>query len=305
MLPTAHIEDLRGEAAPPNAPPSLLVEVPHGADRMAHYQAVADALAGPLPRDLHHFFCVNTDVGAWQLGLAAARAVVELRPDAVVRCIRCLVPRTFIDTNRVPEAGGALAEGGVTPGLQPYIREPADQALLRDLHAAYTATVEAAYAEVCGAGGLAFIPHTYGPVTMGIDRVDEDIVAKLHWALAPERATSWPVRAEVDLIHADAEGRSLAPPGSIPALRAALSGIAEVEENGAYWLHPSTMGARWSTAWPGQVLTLEVRRDLLVRTWTPFAEMEIVPDKIARFAAPIAAVLASLSKSARASPPAP
>lgn len=296
MLPTAHIQILRGPEAALDAPPTLLVEVPHGADRMAHYEAVASALNGSLPRDLHHFFCVNTDVGAWQLGVAVAEALVASNPTLVVQLIRCLVPRTFIDTNRVPDAGGDLTRGGVTPGLQPYIHDPHDQALLRAMHADYTAQVEAAYEAVCGAGGLAFIPHTYGPVTMGIDRVDDDIVDKLHWALAPERADRWPVRAEVDLIHHDADGQSLAPHGMIESLVNALADVAQVEENGAYWLHPSTMGARWSTRYPAQVLTLEVRRDLLVAEWTPFAEMTVVPQKVARFAAPIAEVLADATR---------
>lgn len=290
---TAHIETLRGTDADAEAVPSLLVEVPHGADRLSHYRDLATQLRGPLPRELDHFFCVNTDVGAWQLGRAVAEAVVVLRPDVAVRAIRCLVPRTFIDTNRVPDAGGPHSEGGVTPGLQPYIHDPADQTLLRRLHRDYTATVAAAYAEVCGAGGLAFIPHTYGPVTMGIDKVDDAIVDKLHWALAPERAETWPLRAEVDLIHCDADGESLAPAGMIDAMHRELADVAEVVENGAYWLHPSTMGARWAATYPAQVLTLEVRRDLLVTEWTPFAEMAVEAESVARFAWPIARVLAA------------
>lgn len=289
-----HVELLRGAAAEPDAVPRLLVEVPHGADRRAHYEACRARLHGPLPDQLEHFFYVNTDVGAWQLGRWVAEAMVQRDPTLVVRLVRCLVPRTFIDTNRRPgHGGGDLTKGAMTPGLQPYVHDARDQALLTELHARYTAVVEAAFDEVCGAGGLAFVPHTYGPVSMAIERVDDDIVKNLHWAMAPERAATWPVRPEVDLIHTTAEGESLAPEGLVDALAARMEaeGI-EVARDHTYYLHPASMGFLWCERHPGQVLTLEVRRDLLVADYTPFAEMTPTEAGLARFGAPIAASLA-------------
>ena len=68
------VEIVRGARARPDAPPDLLVEVPHGADRRAHYDALRARLRGDLPADLHAFFHVNTDVGAWQLGRRSRRS---------------------------------------------------------------------------------------------------------------------------------------------------------------------------------------------------------------------------------------
>ncbi len=289
----AHVETLRGAACEPHAPADLLIEVPHGADRRAHFDAMKVRLAGTMPDGLHDFFFVNTDVGAWQLARATAEHVVQLDPTRTVRLIRCLIPRTFIDTNRRPGVdGGDLSKGAMTPGLQPYIHHPADQQLLRELHSRYTALVSEAMEAVCGRGGLAFVPHTYGPVSMGIDRVDDDIVEKLHWAMAPERADTWPVRPEVDLIHTTQKGDSLAPPGMIADLAERLQALSiEVAHGHTYFLHPASMGFVWCDRYPGQVLTLEVRRDLLVTAYEPFAELTCDPEAVARFARPMAASL--------------
>ena len=286
----ADVTLFRGPAAAADAPPDLLIEVPHGADRAEHYVALRQRLRGSLPDGLEDFFFVNTDVGAWQLGVAVAEQVVAASPRATVCVVRCLIPRTLIDTNRVPGApSGALSAGGMTPGLPPYVRDPDDQALLNAMHAEYVALVEAAVDATCAAGGLVFIPHTYGPVTMGIERVDDDIVRNLRWALSPENEGRWPLRPEVDIIHRTGDGRSLAPPGLVEAVVAGYEadGV-QVVEGDTYYLHESTMGYVWSARHPGRVLSLEVRRDLLVDAWTPFAEMAVRPAAAARFAAPIA-----------------
>ncbi len=273
-----------------SGPARLLIEVPHGADRFAHFQAMAARMVGTLPERLEHFFFVNTDVGAWQLGEAVARSLVEQDPTLSVELVRCRIPRTFVDTNRVPGGGGEkdLSEGGMTPGLAPYIDHPDDRRLLARLHGAYLQAVEQRLDAICGEGGIAFLPHTYGPVTMGIDRVDHDIVEKLHWALAPERADTWPLRPEVDVIHADAEGRSYAPEVALEALRRGYEALGiELAENHSYVMHPSTMGMAWSQRHPLRVLSLEVRRDRIVHDWTPFAEMEVHEASVRHFGGPV------------------
>ncbi len=65
----------------------------------------------------------------------------------------------------------------------------------------------------------------------------------------------------------------------------------EAVENGTYALHESTQAFRWSSRFPGQVLCLEVRRDLLVERYTPFEEMRVRPDAADRIAAPIASAI--------------
>jgi hypothetical protein len=66
---------VRGAAADPQQPPDLVLEVPHGATRSAHFTALRARLRGTYAADLHDFFCVNTDVGAPELANAIAKRV--------------------------------------------------------------------------------------------------------------------------------------------------------------------------------------------------------------------------------------
>ncbi|MCB9778962.1 MAG: N-formylglutamate amidohydrolase [Alphaproteobacteria bacterium] len=285
------LHTVTGAQADPSAPACLLVEVPHAAWRRRHYDAVAERLRGPLPDRLDHFFHVNTDVGAEPLALAVAEAIVEADPRRRVELLLCRVPRTFVDCNRrVDAGGGSLQHGALTPGTAPYVRDPADRTLLRDLHAAYAGVAAAAYDRVCGAGGLALTPHTYAPRTVGIDRIDDDIVDALHacWA-TPER---WPLRAEVDLITTTPEGERLADPALVDDLTEAFRAEGrEVVEGGAYALHPDTAAWVHAARYPQQVLCLEVRRDLLLEAWTPFEEQRIDAAAVEAIAGPLVASL--------------
>lgn len=280
-----------GGAPADDEPVDLLVEVPHGADRRAHYDALRARLVGDLPADLHEFFHVNTDVGAWQYGRRVAEQVVALRPGRRALVVRCLVPRTFVDTNRVVDASPEdLARGGLTAGVPSYVRDPRDVALLLDLHRRYVALVEAAYQRVCDGGGFALSPHTYGPVTLGVERVDDRIVEELRRVHEPALYATWPVRPEIDLITRTEDGRSWAPEGAVDRLTRAYAAIGlGVVDGGTYFVHPSTQGYRWSTRWPGQVLCLEVRRDLLVERFTWNAEQTLDPAGVERVSGPLAA----------------
>jgi hypothetical protein len=124
--------------------------------------------------------------------------------------------------------------------------------------------------------------HTYGPRTLGIQGVGRDIVSQLRWACAPEREGTWPLRADVDLLTTDPDGRDWSPPGMVPAL---VDGFAsrglQAVTNHAYNLHPASLGHTWSTRHPHRVLCMEVRRDHLVAAWTPFEEMHVVDEKVA------------------------
>ena len=68
--------------------PDLLVEIPHGATRAAHFDALASELVGPFPDDLRDFFFVNTDVGAPEVGGALAARVVADDPHRTAVVIR-------------------------------------------------------------------------------------------------------------------------------------------------------------------------------------------------------------------------
>ena len=65
-----------------------------------------------------------------------------------------------------------------------------------------------------------------------------------------------------------------------------------MKANETYFLHPSTLGYEWSTSYPGRVLSLEIRRDLLVEAWTPFEQMRAVASKCERVAGVLAPALA-------------
>ncbi|MFK7988130.1 MAG: hypothetical protein AB8I08_19070 [Sandaracinaceae bacterium] len=278
----AFVERVDGVEADPSTPPDLLVEVPHGADERAQYDALASRMRGRLPDDLHEFFHANTDLGAWELGRWVAHELVRRDPHRSARLIRCLLPRTLVDTNRVLEADG------LTRGLPSYIEDPQDRALLSALHARYVALAEAAVDEVGRAGGFLLLPHTYGPRTMGIEQVDESIVHALRAAWAPEAWASWPVRPDVDLINRDPDGVEHTPPGLCQALIDAYAEVAlAAVEATTYSLHPASQGARFATRYSGQSLCVEVRRDLLVDRFHLLEPNWLDPTKVRRAARPM------------------
>lgn len=270
---------------PPGAPARLLVEVPHGATERRHLDALAARLRGPLPADLEAFFHVNTDEGAPELAAAIGARLGDRVAGAIVRST---IPRTLIDCNRL--VGGEVASG-MTAGLPPYVRDPADRELLLDLHARYADLAAAAYAEVCGGGGLALALHTYAPRSIAV-AVDDDIVPSLRREYAAERLDRWPLRPEVDLIAATAEGESWVPEGWVERARRELAAAGlEAAVDATYSLHPATLAHRLSVAHPARVVCLEVRRDLLGDPWRPFEASAIGETKVARVAEPLARAL--------------
>jgi len=179
--------------------------------------------------------------------------------------------------------------GGMTPGVPPYIRAEQDRALLEERHGRYQSIVDEAYRQICGAGGVAITLHSYAPRSVGIDQVDDRIVTQLRWAYEPARYETWPLRPEVDLIVDTEEGERLAPPDLVRRLKEDFAaGGVEVAENATYRLHPATTAHVHSLRYPGQVLCLEVRRDLLADPFTPFEEMRIGAAQVERIAEPIA-----------------
>lgn len=282
----AHVERWRGPEADPSDSPQLLVEVPHGADERAHYDALRARLVGDLPADLHEFFHANTDVGAWQYGRRVVERLVAERPRLSAVLVRSLVPRTFIDCNRLEDAAAA---GGVTAGIAPYVEHPDDRALLVSLHRAYVAVIEAHYADVCDGGGFALTPHTYGPYNLPIASIDRDIVTRLRECHRPETIPTLSVRPEIDLLTRTADGVRLAPEGIVEDLLVGFASAGFAPTEGvAYKLAPSTQTWRFATRYPDQLLCLEVRRDLLVERYSALEAMALRADAIDRVAAPLA-----------------
>lgn len=274
-----------GPDAEREAPLDLLIEVPHGAAGFEEFFALARRLRGELPEHLERFFYVNTDVGAYALSEAIVARVLAARPQTRGVLARALVPRTFLDVNRLLDASAAAyASGGVTAGVPSFITDPDDLKLLQALYADYRAAVDPLWARLAP-DGLGLTPHTYAPRTVGITKVDEHIVEALAACYAPGVEETWPLRPEVDLITTTPEGLDLAPPGLADAVTERLFALGvKAERDRSYNLHPVTLGHFRSAAWPGQVFCFEVRRDLLVRAWTPFEPMEADPAKVAPLA---------------------
>lgn len=276
----------RGASSDPAAPPDLLIEVPHGATRTRDFTALAAELTSPLPPDLVDFFHVNTDVGAPELAEAVARRFVLRAPTRSAAVLRCRIPRTLVDCNRRLDATpGELREGRVTPGLMPWIVTADDQALLLRRYGAYVRAVDAAAERVMPAGALLLL-HSYAPREVDV-AVDEHIVDNLRTAYAAE--DRWPLRPEVDVIGRGVDGADLAPEAVVAALRSEMASVGVTVADGqTYPLHPSTLAWGHVTRWPGRVLCVEVRRDLLAAPFDPFAEMHIDPDRVSRLASPLA-----------------
>jgi hypothetical protein len=283
---------VRGAAA--RGQPDLLLEVPHGATRAEHYDALRRVLHGDYPEDLRDFFFVNTDVGAPEVALRVAERVVAADPRRSAAVVRCRIPRTFVDCNRVIDADArprASAAGEMTPGVHAWVRDPRDLQILLARYGAYRELVSAAYERVCGGGGLGLMVHSYAPRSVDVP-VDENIVASLRAAYAPGKADTWPLRPPVDLIVDDPQGRRLASPALVEHARAELTAAGfQVALSEAYGLSPASLAHQLALRHAGRTLCLELRRDLLVRAFTPFQEMDADPAKVDRVAAALAAAV--------------
>jgi hypothetical protein len=280
-----------GAKADPQAAPDLLIEVPHGATRLLHYESLRGLLKGHYPDDLIKFFYVNTDVGAPETAVVVARGLLARQPELKIRILRGLVPRTFVDCNRIP--ADANGESKVTPRVPPYVTNPVDVEMVTAYHQSYVAQAELAYAEVCGSGGQALILHTYAPRSVDVGKVDGNIVEQLAEAWLPKNRRKWSKRPDVDLITTTSDGESLASRDLVEEVRRCYKSIKiDVAENDTYHLHPETLGLRWSRQYPGRVLCVELNRQRLVRKWTPLEPLEVMPKRVEKMAQPLIAAVA-------------
>lgn len=285
------VEFVRGAQAVEDSRPDLVLEVPHGATRAAHFDELRDELSGDYDDGLRDFFFVNTDVGSPELAKAIADGFVAADPGRTAAIVRCLMPRTFLDTNRTiarDAVAKASKAGEMTPGLQPWVVHEGDRELLLERYFAYRDVVTAGFA---AAQGRALCVHTYAPRSIDV-AVDADIATALHLAYAPDRIGTWPLRAEVDLITHDPDGAVLA--DDELANRAerefAAAGV-QVVRNGTYALHPSTLAYEFAKQYPGRTLCFEVRRDLLLDEFVPFVELHPTADAVRRMAEPFVRAL--------------
>ena len=272
----------------------LLIEVPHGATRKSDYDAVVGKLKSTLPAQLEHFFFVNTDIGAPEGAAWLGRALSAQGIN--VLALRCLIPRTFIDTNRViAQTQQGVVVDGLTPAVPGYIDSQEDATWLTAQHARYHEVAQAAYQEVCrGADGLALQLHSFSPRSVAIEKTDGDIVTALHAAYVPEVYAKWPERPPIDVISALADGTFRAAPKLVDAVLAAYAadGIA-AKENGTYHLHAVAMGYVYARAYPDQVVCVELNRGLVADPFVPFGVSPISEAKVAKMVSPLGRVLAA------------
>ena len=304
------VEIVTAPGLAPNADtvPELLFEIPHGASATRHYDAIRAHLATALPDDLIDFFHVNTDVGSYEYARRVAEFLVDpglvrelepyltantrekvdaLRPRSVA-LVRCLIPRTFVDTNRVLEDSPGGDGPRLTSAVNEYIRDPRDVDWLLQQHRRYHEVARAAYAWILDAGGLACTPHTYAPKSIEVHDFDEGIGKALRAAYEPEAYAKWTVRPHIDLITVAPDGTRLTPERWVEGiLRNGAQAGWDVKQNETYPLHPVSMGYVYAAKYPGRVLCLEVRRDLLADPFTPFEEMSISDAKTSAVAAPL------------------
>lgn len=302
------VKHVRGARAPVGAPADLLLEIPHGATRAHHFASLKGQLKGPFPDNLIDFFFVNTDVGAPEAALALAQHVVARDPTRAVTLLVCQIPRTFIDCNRVIDEASRPTTStatGMTPGVVRYVTDEGDLAFLFSRYRAYRACIESHFEEVCGHGGTAVMFHTYAPRSVDVP-VDEKIVERLHEAYGPEVEPTWPLRPEVDLITRTPDGAVLADAELMARVQASLTSAGHtVTDSQAYPLHPASLAHTFASRWPTQTLCLEVRRDLVVQRFTPFAEMAADAAKCARVGALLGDALLSWWQSRAARGPGP
>lgn len=285
---------LRGKKASANAPPDVLLEIPHGATLAADFTALRAELVGPYPDRLEDFFHVNTDVGAPEVAARAAELLIPLDPRRAVVVITSRIPRTFVDCNRIIDPDAAArpsASDEMTPGLMPWMTNQADRALVLDRYARYRRLVAEWTELVLDRGGVAIQVHTYAPRSIDV-AVDMKIVETLHKAYTPDALARWPLRPEIDMIVVDPDQRRLAAPRLAQELRAGYEaqgiGVAEAE---AYTLHPATVAGQVAARYPGRTLCYEMRRDLLVDEFIPFRPMRVAPEKVERHAAILAGAI--------------
>lgn len=272
----------------------LLIDVPHGATRKSDYDAVVSKLKSPLPAQLEHFFFVNTDIGAPEGAEWLGRTLSAQGINVVVA--RCLMPRTFIDPNRViAQTQQGVVKDGLTAAVPGYITAKEDFEWLSAQHARYHQVVEALYLDICrGKDGLALQLHSYSPRSVGIEKVDENIVDALHAAYVPEVYATWPERPVIDVISATKDGSFRTAPRIVDAMMKAWAdeGI-PAKENATYHLAPAAMGYVYAAAYPSQVVCVELNRGHVADPFVPFGVSPISEAKIAKLVGPIGRVLSA------------
>lgn len=305
----------RGPEADQNSVPDLFIELPHGATELSFLEQTKK-LVSQYPEDRYDdFFMVNTDQGSPEYAFRAARYLtdiadrdalfaalpsashqaVERRLASLSVCVlRCLLPRTIVDTNRRwDQEAGTFKAANLTGVVGSFLTDEKDLAEIKSRYDAYCEQARQGYDWVCGNGGLALNLHTYSPVSVELVE-GEYIIDTLHRAYSHEFFPKQTRRPPIELITADLDGPCLAPRGLVDDLLARYRAMGyAATENEPFYLHQSTTGYTYAAKHQGKVLVMEIARDLLAEKFEPFSIMTIPEDKAAHFALPLAAAVAT------------
>ena len=141
-----------------------------------------------------------------------------------------------------------------------------------------------------GQAGHCINLHTYAPRTVNLGLIRDDIVTAMRRAYEPDVYEDWPLRPEVDLITETPEGVRLGDEAWLRRVRRGVRGDRRVGGGERRLsLIPDTMGRIYAERYPGRLLCVEIRRDLLADPYDPFVEMKISAEKALRMAGPLAA----------------
>lgn len=287
---------------PPRTGPWLLIEVPHGATRATDYERTASKLQAVLPKNLIEFFYANTDTGAPE-GAEFLGEWLSAKGWGVAY-VRCTIPRTFIDVNRVLSSealsveGRGVVRGGLTAAIPAYIDNATDAAVLIDLHRRYHSIAAAAYALVGGHPHCFHLQlHSFAPKSVGIEIVGRDIVERLRAAYQPAVYATWPDRPMVEVIAESEDGSFRVAPALTLRLKAAYARAGlELADSVTYRLTPAAMGYEYARAYPETTMCIEMNRAAIGNPFQPFAPTEASEAGLRKLLLPLAEALVEAAR---------
>lgn len=305
MIQTHDSHEFLGSEATADLAATIFLEIPHGATTQAHLDAIK-TIGAQAPEDWDTFYWCSTDQGAPEVALEAARRLVDeawlaerlgdrAAQQAAARrvvVIRGLIPRHYIDLNRLWIDEDEAKKTGLTPIIPSFLKDqPEPGTKLRALYRAYHEAINAQYQQTCQAQGQAMQVHTYSPRSVSAPGGVTGALLRDAWSDA--KRETWPLRPPGQLI----TGRADEPPLSDAQLTAMM--LARFEQaqlklsvNDPFSFHPVTTLDALGHRWPGQIMAIELGRDQLTSSYDPLGPWTPSQEAVERFGGALALGLA-------------
>lgn len=301
-----HIKTERfGPEATPETIATVFLEIPHGATTAAHLEAIK-TLGADTPEDWDTVYWCTTDQGAPEVAQAAADLLVD--PDwarealgeqaaaqaaaRAVCVVRGLIPRHFIDLNRLWIDEQEAKQANLTPIVPPFLKtQPQVGSKLRALYREYHSVINAQYELTCQAGGQAMQVHTYSPRSVSAPGGVSGQVLREAWSDA--KRESWPLRPAGQLITGRADEPALSDE-RLTALMVEEFGRVDfaLSINDPFSFHPVTTLDALGHRWPGQVMAIELGRERLAERYDPLGPWTPSPAVVSACAQAMAKAIA-------------